>query len=169
MTGWLQEGEGIAPILGVGFSFSTEWGTLLGILLLLAVQTALAYRRGKVEPLPPAQPGPRPSPSRIPEARPEEPRPELPRGGEPEAPSLGVPMDREKSLAVDEEFRSEDEGSRLRAPVILPKPPRLTQELLPTAAFLRQLRQPRGAREAFLGAEILWNPPMALRDPGAGL
>ncbi|WP_142661055.1 hypothetical protein [Methylacidimicrobium tartarophylax] len=166
MTGWLQEGEGIAPILGAGFSFSTEWGTLLGILLLLAVQTALAYRRGKVEPLPPNQPGSRPSPTRIPEARPEEPRPGLPRGEGPETPSLGVPMDREKSLAMGEEFRSEDEGSPLRPPVILPKSPRLTQELLPTTAFLRQLRQPTGAREAFLGAELLWNPPVALRDPG---
>ncbi|VVM08265.1 hypothetical protein MAMT_02241 [Methylacidimicrobium tartarophylax] len=75
-------------------------------------------------------------------------------------------MDREKSLAMGEEFRSEDEGSPLRPPVILPKSPRLTQELLPTTAFLRQLRQPTGAREAFLGAELLWNPPVALRDPG---
>ena len=169
MAGWLQEGEGTAPILGAAFSFSTEWGTLLGILLLLAVQTALAYRRGKVEPLPPDQPGPRPSPTRVPEVRPEKSRPELPREERPETPSLGVPMDRGKSLAMGEEFGSGDEGSRLRAPASLQRPLRLTQKRLPTTAFLWQLRQPTGAREAFLGAEILWNPPVALRDPGLGL
>ncbi len=78
-------------------------------------------------------------------------------------------MDREKSLATGEVFLSEEEGSRLQAPAILPNSPRPAREILPTSAFLRQLRQPTGARAAFLGAEVLWNPPMALREPGAGL
>ncbi|MDD4933542.1 MAG: hypothetical protein PHO89_08780 [Methylacidiphilaceae bacterium] len=166
MASWLQESEGIAPLLGAGISFPTEWGTLLAILVLFAIQTALAYRRGKVEPLPPGQTGPRRSPARIPEARPDESRPELPRGGEPEAPRVGVRMDQREDVAKGEESLLAESGSLFQAPA----PPRVssrrTETTLPSAVFLQRLRNPIGAREAFLGAEILWNPPVALREPG---
>ncbi|WP_202213090.1 hypothetical protein [Methylacidimicrobium sp. AP8] len=62
----------VAPLLGAGFPFAGEWGPLLAILLLLALQAALAYRRGKVEPPPPGPSGRKRPAIPVPEAAREE-------------------------------------------------------------------------------------------------
>lgn len=164
MTGWLQH-EATAPILGTGISFPTEWGTLLAILLLVAVQAALAYRRGKVEPLPPGPSEQRRSPARESEPGPGRSGAQASHGAERRGrPGAALPL--EKPPAIDRSLFLTEEEVRLRAAALPLLSPRPMASRKPSAAFLRRLRGPTGAREAFLGAEILWNPPVALRERG---
>ncbi|QSR83883.1 hypothetical protein [Methylacidimicrobium sp. B4] len=155
----------VAPILGAGIPFSTEWGTLLAILLLLAIQTALAYRRGKVEPLPRGGER-RPSPVRTSTPQAERAGADAPRGAAQEIPTAAAPSI-PGELAPRGEALDSDHGAIPPSPVAEASstPPR-SRAARSSVAVLRRLREPMGAREAFLGAEILWNPPVALREPG---
>lgn len=160
----------VAPLLGAGFPFAGEWGPLLAILLLLALQAALAYRRGKVEPPPPGPSGRKRPAIPVPEAAREESGAQASRGVDGDVRSAAA------SLIVEELPPGEAEpvfGEARIAPPLpaeaLRMPPRRMRAGPVSAAFLRRLRDPQGAREVFLGAEVLWNPPMALRDPDAGL
>ncbi|VVM05814.1 hypothetical protein MAMC_00801 [Methylacidimicrobium cyclopophantes] len=155
----------IAPILGAGFSFSTEWGSLLAILILLAIQTALAYRRGKVEPLPPSGSGGEESPAPIRGPRPEPSGEGTLRSIDRENGRPAPPSEEGESLVAGKSLFSEERRCPVAAAVSL-GPPGPTRAKKPSRVFLRRLRDPIGAREAFLGAEILWNPPVALREPG---
>ena len=153
--------EAIAFVLGAGIPVLTDWGPLLAILLLFVIQTALAYRRGKVEPLPPGRGRDRRAPARIPEPLTGQPgRQTSERGGqETSGGALSVgggdsAPERETVLFL------QGEVSGPAMPAVSPG------SLRPSAALLRRLQEPIGAREAFLGAEILWNPPVALREPG---
>lgn len=169
MADWLAH-EAIAPVLGAGIPGLREWGPLLAILVLFAIQTALAYRRGKVEPLPRGKRRePRP-PVRIPEFRKGAPGTEAPETRKPESrggevsPGSGASLPRDGDAYVPQE-----EGPAFPVPE-LPSGSRSAAEARPSVAWVDRLRGPTGAREAFLGAEILWNPPVALRErDGAGL
>ncbi len=155
----------VAPIVEAGIPFSTEWGPLLAILLLLAIQTALAYRRGKVEPLPRGGER-RPSPVRIPTPEAERAGANAPRGVDREIPRAVAPSI-PRELSPRGEALVFGEGEIPLPPVAeAPSTSPRSMAARSSVAFLRRLREPTGAREAFLGAEILWNPPVALREPG---
>ncbi|MGD9896896.1 MAG: hypothetical protein AB7T14_07490 [Candidatus Methylacidiphilaceae bacterium] len=170
MRCWLQE-EAISPVLGAGVSFSTEWGPLLAILFLLAVQTALAYRRGKVEPLPPGRSRQGRADARIPDAPSDELEPKAPQEMDRDILRVEVsPAGGESHSGGEKVFPLEEERAPLPVREVSPGSPRPMTAALRYRGYLRRLRRPIGAREALLGTEILWNPPIALREPGrAGL
>lgn len=157
----------VLPVLGAGSPFSTEWGTFLLVLLLLAIQTALAYRRGKIEPPPPRRSGQEGAPAEIPVPGKAASKMNAPRGGGREIPRMRTPSISREFPPGDELLASREEGSPLLPTSDSPSTsPRSMAACRVATALLPRLRHRAGAREAFLGAEVLWNPPVALREPG---